>query len=261
MRNIPSGSRGPGTVVAFGLLLAVAGCGEPDGERVPEGGGETRGSEVPGARGEGAAEVPEGVDPVLLRPDAEAMSRPAPDSVEVRFTTTEGDFVVRVHREWAPHGADRFYNLVRHGYYDGNRFFRVLDGFVAQWGLHPEPRVSAVWQDATIPPDAVRESNTRGRITFAMGADPGTRTTQVFINYGDNRRLDDMGFAPFGEVVEGLDVVDRLHADYGEGAPRGSGPSQARIAAEGEAYLASEFPDLDRILVAELAEEPGAEAR
>ena len=136
------------------------------------------------------------------------------------------------------------------GYYDGTTFFRVIDGFMTQWGIHPDPRVSEAWREARIDDDPVEASNTRGRITFAT-AGPDTRTTQLFINYIDNSRLDQMGFAPFGEVVEGMEVVDALYSDYGEGAPRGKGPDQGRIQAKGDVYLA-EFPELDRIVRASI---------
>lgn len=180
----------------------------------------------------------------LLNP--EALNEMAPDVFRARFETSKGSFVVEVQRAWAPHGADRFYNLVKNGYYDGTRFFRVLDGFVAQFGIHGDPKVAAVWRDRRIPDDPAVQSNTRGFVTYAM-AGPNTRTTQVFINYGDNSRLDGMGFAPFGRVVEGMEVVDVLYSDYAEGAPRGSGPNQARIQAEGNAYLDREFPKLDYV--------------
>lgn len=183
---------------------------------------------------------------MLRSPESPEMARTAPDSFRARFRTSEGEFVVLVRREWAPRGADRFYNLVRHGFYDGARFFRVLDGFVAQFGIHGDPEVSAVWRDATIADDPPVASNTRGTLSFATSG-PDSRTTQVFINYGDNSRLDALGFAPFGEVVEGMDVADRLYAGYGEGPPGGDGPSQARIQSEGDEYLEEEFPDLDSI--------------
>ncbi|MGH7699737.1 MAG: peptidylprolyl isomerase [Gemmatimonadales bacterium] len=170
----------------------------------------------------------------------------AADTFRARFETSEGDFVIEVHRDWAPLGADRFHELVSSGYYDGARFFRVLPGFVAQFGIHGDPQVAAAWRERRIADDPVRESNARGTVTFATGG-PDTRTTQVFINYADNGRLDAMGFAPFGRVVEGMDVVDRLHAGYGEGAPRGPGPDQSRIQAEGNAYLEREFPELDYV--------------
>ncbi len=144
----------------------------------------------------------------------------APDRFRVRFETTKGPFVIEVKREWAPRGADRFYNLVRAGYYDDVAFFRVIDGFMVQFGINGDPRVNAAWQGARIPDDPVTQSNRRGMVTYAM-AGPDTRTTQLFINFGDNKGLDGQGFAPFGAVVEGLAVVDSLYSGYGEGAPRG----------------------------------------
>lgn len=185
-------------------------------------------------------------DSVLLAPESPEMTRQAPDSFQVRFETTAGDILVSVHREWAPEGADRFYNLARQGFFDGVRFSRVIEGFVAQFGIHGDPRISAAWREARIPDDPVRHTNERGTLTFAM-AGPDTRTTQIFINLVDNPRLDDMGFAPFGEVVEGLDAVERLHAGYGEGAPRGAGPAQDRIQALGNPWLEREFPELDHV--------------
>ncbi len=170
----------------------------------------------------------------------------APATFRARFETSAGDFVVEVHRDWAPNGADRFYSLVKSGYYDGARFFRVLSGFMAQFGIHRDPKVSAVWRERRIPDDPVRQSNTRGMVSFAT-AGPNTRTTQAFINYRDNGMLDGQGFAPFGRVVEGMEVVDRLYAGYGEGAPQGRGPDQGRIQAEGNAYLEREFPKLDYV--------------
>jgi peptidyl-prolyl cis-trans isomerase A (cyclophilin A) len=179
------------------------------------------------------------------------MSQTAPDTFRVAFETTAGDFVVEARRDWAPHGVDRFYNLVREGFFEGVRFFRVIEGFMAQFGIAADPQVATAWREARIPDDPVEASNTRGRVTFAT-AGPGTRTTQLFINYGDNSRLDGMGFSPIGEVVEGMDVVDALHAGYGEGAPRGRGPDQGRIQREGNAYLESDFPELDWIRGAEI---------
>jgi peptidyl-prolyl cis-trans isomerase A (cyclophilin A) len=168
----------------------------------------------------------------------------APARFRVRFQTTKGPFVVEVTREWAPRGADRFYNLVRAGYYDEVAFFRVIEGFMVQFGIHGDPGVNAAWREARIPDDPVTQSNRRGMVTYAM-AGPDTRTTQLFINFGDNKGLDSQGFAPFGAVVEGLAVVDSLYAGYGEGAPRGLGPDQGRTQAEGNAYLRSSFPKLD----------------
>ena len=181
----------------------------------------------------------------------EQATQTAPQSYKVRFETEKGPFVVQVHRDWAPQGADRFYNLVNLGYYDGLYFFRAIKGFMVQYGIHGDPKVTAMWKDATFPDDPVKQQNTRGRITFAT-AGPNTRTTQVFINYGDNLRLDPMGFSPFGEVIEGMDVVDSLYQGYGEGAPRGRGPSQARLQSEGNPYLQADFPKMDKITKATL---------
>lgn len=176
-----------------------------------------------------------------------------PDSFRARFETSAGDFVIEVHRAWAPRGADRFYDLVRSGYYDNARFFRVISGFMVQFGLHGDPKVSSEWRERRIPDDPVRRTNVRGMVTFAT-AGPGTRTTQVFINFGNNDRLDAMGFAPFGQVIEGMDVVDRLYAGYGEGAPQGRGPNQGRIQMEGNAYLERAFPKLDYVRRATIME-------
>jgi peptidyl-prolyl cis-trans isomerase A (cyclophilin A) len=179
-------------------------------------------------------------------PASAVSAEPAPATYRARFQTTAGDFVIEVHRDWAPRGADRFYELVKSRYFDGQRFFRVLSGFMAQFGIHGDPKMSAVWRERRIPDDPVRQSNTRGMVTFAT-AGPNTRTTQVFINYANNSMLDGQGFAPFGRVIEGMEVVDRLFAGYGEGAPRGRGPDQGRIQAEGNAYLARDFPKLDAV--------------
>jgi peptidyl-prolyl cis-trans isomerase A (cyclophilin A) len=173
-----------------------------------------------------------------------ALRETAPATYKARFETSKGTFVIDVRRDWAPQGADRFYNLVKNGFYDGVRFFRVLDGFMAQFGINGDPKVSAVWREARIPDDPVRQSNKRGYITYAM-AGPNTRTSQVFINFGDNAALDRQGFAPFGQVTSGMNVVDALYSGYGEGAPRGRGPDQGRVQMEGNAYLAKEFPRLD----------------
>lgn len=181
----------------------------------------------------------------LLHPPARDAQAPA--IYDVTFTTTQGPFVLEVHRDWAPLGADRFYDLARHGFYNGCALFRVLKGFVVQWGLNPDPRVNAAWENANIQDDPVTQSNTAGFLSFATDG-PNTRTTQVFINYGNNARLDKMGFAPFGRVTRGMEVVNRLYGGYGEGAPHGKGPSQERIQKEGAAYLRAQFPKLDRIL-------------
>ncbi len=188
--------------------------------------------------------------PPLL--DAEQAAETAPERFRVRFETTEGTFVVEVRRKWAPNGADRFYNLVKLGYFDGVTFFRVLDGFMAQFGIHGDPEVSAVWRNAQFPDDPVVQSNARGMVTYAKPPGPDARTTQIFINYKNNSNLDGMGFAPFGRVVEGMSVVDALHSDYGEGAPSGAGPAQDRAQGEGNEYFRREFPQLDHIETARL---------
>jgi len=175
-----------------------------------------------------------------------ALDEQAPATYNVKFDTSKGAFVITVHRDWAPAGADRFYNLVKNGFYDNARFFRVISGFMVQFGIHADPKVSAVWREARIPDDPVKQSNKRGLITFAT-AGPNTRTTQVFINFGDNGALDRQGFAPFGQVVSGMNVVDALFAGYGEGAPSGQGPEQGRIQREGNAYLTRDFAKLDYI--------------
>lgn len=179
-----------------------------------------------------------------------ALKETAPAIYKVKFDTSAGPFVVEVHRDWAPHGADRFYNLVKNGFYDDTRFFRVISGFMVQWGIHGDPSVMEVWRGAQIPPDKVKQSNKRGYITYAMGRSPDTRTTQVFINFADNSNLDGMGFAPFGQVISGMNVVDKIYAGYGEGAPSGRGPEQGRIQMEGNAYLNKSFPKLDYIKTA-----------
>jgi peptidyl-prolyl cis-trans isomerase A (cyclophilin A) len=171
----------------------------------------------------------------------------APERFRVRFETTRGEFVVEAHRAWAPLGVDRFYQLAKLGFYDGTRFFRVVDGFMVQWGISGDTAVSRAWRDRRIADDPVTQSNRRGLVTFATSG-PNTRTTQLFINYRDNAFLDRQGFAPIGEVVEGMEVVDNFWRSYGEGPPSGKGPAQDRIAREGEAYLAAGFPRLEKTL-------------
>jgi peptidyl-prolyl cis-trans isomerase A (cyclophilin A) len=175
-----------------------------------------------------------------------ALNEQAPATYKAKFDTSKGAFVVEVHRDWAPLGADRFYNLVKNGFYDNSRFFRVISGFMVQFGIHADPKLSAQWRSARINDDPVKQSNQRGMITFATSG-PNSRTTQVFINYGSNGGLDRQGFAPFGQVVSGMNVVDGLFSGYGEGAPGGGGPEQGRIQAEGNTYLIKEFSQLDYI--------------
>jgi cyclophilin family peptidyl-prolyl cis-trans isomerase len=180
----------------------------------------------------------------------------APAMYRVDFDTSVGIFTVEVHRDWAPNGADRFYNLVKNGYYDNVRFFRVIPGFMVQFGIHGDPALNSVWREARIPRDPVKQSNTRGFITYAMQGGPqgpDTRTVQVFINFGDNAQLDSSGFAPFGRVTKGMDVVDKIYSGYGEGAPSGKGPDQGRLQGEGNAYLTKDFAKLDYIKKATIA--------
>jgi peptidyl-prolyl cis-trans isomerase A (cyclophilin A) len=175
----------------------------------------------------------------------------APEQFQARFTTTKGDFVVDVTRAKAPLGVDRFYNLVKYGFFNGAAFFRVVPGFVVQFGLSALPAVNAVWESAKITDDPVQDSNMKGTICFAT-AGPNTRTTQLFINLGDNVRLDGMGFAAFGKVVEGMDVVEKIYPDYGQT------PDQARITKEGAAYLKAQFPELDTITKAVIVQPAAA---
>jgi peptidyl-prolyl cis-trans isomerase A (cyclophilin A) len=175
----------------------------------------------------------------------------APETFKVKFTTTKGDFTMEATRAWSPLGADRFYNLVKAGFFTDVAFFRVIAGFMVQFGIHGDPAVSAAWRGANIKDDAVVQSNKKGYVSYAM-AGPGTRTTQMFINYADNARLDGMGFSPFARVTGGMDVVENIYSGYGEGAPSGMGPDQGGVQMKGNAYLKKDFPKMDYILSAEL---------
>jgi len=175
----------------------------------------------------------------------------SPAIYRVKFDTTKGPFTVEVHRDWAPRGADRFYDLIDAKYYDELYFFRVIKGFVVQWGIHKDPDVMKRWNAMVIPDDPVKETNRRGTITFATDG-PNTRSTEPFINLADNKRLDAHGFAPFGEVVEGMDVVDKLYAGYGDGPPKGEGVDQNKAEAQGNEYIEGNFPKLDKIVTARL---------
>ena len=175
------------------------------------------------------------------------LAEKAPDTFKVKFDTTKGAITIEVTRSLAPNGADRFYNLVKAGYFKDIAFFRVVPGFMAQFGIHGDPKISAAWRDANITDDPVKGSNTRGTITFAT-AGPNTRSTQFFINFGNNARLDGAGFAPFGKIVEGMDVVDKINGEYGDMPQQGGqGPDPGHIAAEGNAYLKQKFPNIDYI--------------
>jgi peptidyl-prolyl cis-trans isomerase A (cyclophilin A) len=192
-----------------------------------------------------------GGSPALL--DPALATEQAPDVFRVRLETTKGDVVLELRRAWSPHGADRFYNLVKAGFFENVAFFRAIDNFMVQFGMSGEPAVQRAWNAYPIPDDPAAQSNKRGYITFAMRG-PSTRTTQVFINYRDNAQLDQAGFTPFGEVVEGMDVVDSFYKGYGEGAPKGKGPDQVKLTKEGNAYLERDFPELDWLKKATIVE-------
>jgi peptidyl-prolyl cis-trans isomerase A (cyclophilin A) len=181
----------------------------------------------------------------LLAPGADLT---APEQYTARLETTKGEIVIDVTRAWSPRGADRFYTLLKLGYYDDTAFFRVVAGFMAQIGIHGDPRVNEVWRERRFPDDPVLQPNARGMVSFATSG-PNSRVNQFFINMVDNSRLDAMGFSPFGKVRD-MAPVDALHSGYGEGAPAGMGPQQARIQREGNAYLKAEFPQLDYIVKA-----------
>jgi len=197
-----------------------------------------------------AKQQPEAVHHDPAQVDPSLATERAPDVFRASFTTTRGTFVVEVHRDWAPNGADRFYNLVKLGFYDDTRFFRVIDGFMAQFGISGDPAITSRWRTANIKDDPVKQSNLRGFVTYAQTSQPDSRSTQIFVNYKDNSRLDQSRFAPFGKVVEGMRVLDELYAGYGEGRPQGKGPDQMRVEESGNAYLDDQFPKLDRVLVA-----------
>lgn len=223
---------------AIAFLLAVGGCSgtatspktsSSDRPPVPQGKAVDRSSQQPASRG----------------------GQTAPETYKVKLETSKGDIVIAVTRKWSPKGADRFYKLVKIGFYDDCRFFRVLKGFMAQIGINGDPAVHKRWGEANIPDDPVVESNKRGYVTFAKTGLPNSRSTQFFINYGDNSRLDGMGFSPFGQVIEGMDVAESIFGGYGER------PNQGQIQAEGNAYLNREFPKLDYIKKATvIGEEP-----
>lgn len=183
---------------------------------------------------------------VEQKAEAPKAPRKPPDQYRVKFETTKGDFIVEVYRDWAPRGADHFFELVEAKFYDGVRFHRVVRGFVCQFGINGNPKTQQLWSTLQIPDDPVKEKNRKGTIAYAMRG-PNTRTTQVFINLRDNLDLDKSGFAPFGKVVEGMEVVESLYYSYGEVAPRGGGPDPTQIELQGNQYLDRQFPRLDSI--------------
>jgi len=219
------------------VWFSVGSCGTGDPSETPESGETATASEL-----ESEEEHPALYAPALAREEA-------PGIFIARFETTNGDFVVSVTRAWAPRGADRFYNLVRVGYFSKVSFYRVLDGYIAQFGTHGDPEVNRLWADTRIGDDPVEESNLRGMISFAQEA-PDSRTTQMYINLKDNADLDESGLAPFGQVVEGMPIVDSLFSEYGELHPKGDGPRPNLLQNLGNKYLKRQFPDLDYVLKA-----------
>lgn len=224
------------------LLLTLAACGGEGGEAPPP--AET----TPPASEPAVAPPPSTPAPATAPAPTPTTPGATPASFRVQFETSKGNFVVQVDRAMAPNGADRFFQLVSEGFYDEVRFFRIIPNFMAQFGIHGDPNVTRRWRDQPIQDDPVVGSNTRGTVTFAMTAQPNSRTSQIFINLVDNARLDASGFAPFGRVVEGMEVVDQLYSGYGEGAPQGNGPAQAQAVSEGNAYLTRDFPLLDHVI-------------
>jgi peptidyl-prolyl cis-trans isomerase A (cyclophilin A) len=239
------------TAVAFSMTVVVAqgttSTAKPASQK-PEAQKPTAQKPPPPKPAPKPAAKPAGPSAALRTPSK--LTEVAPPIYYATFDTTAGSFVIQVTRAWAPRGADRFYNLVKHGYYDAGRFFRVIPNFMVQFGIHADPKVQAPWREANIPDDPVMQSNKRGFITFAKQSIPNSRTTQVFINFRDNSRLDPDGFAPFGQVVSGMDVVDKINGEYGEA------PHQGRIQMEGNAYLSKEFPRLDAVKTARITKAP-----
>ena len=236
------------SLAALFALAALTACNKGNADK-PAGDTKAPASAAQSAA-QGAAE-PAGPHPALLDPSK--ATEQAPEKFTVKLETTKGDILIDVTRAWAPQGADRFYNLVKIGYYNDVAFFRVISGFMAQVGISGDPKVNEAWRPARIKDDPVTQSNTRGMVTFAKTGMPDSRTTQIFLNFKDNSNLDRMGFAPFGKV-QSMDVVDQIYSGYGEGAPRGQGPSQGRLQGEGNSYLKAEFPDMDYIKKASIVQ-------
>ena len=193
---------------------------------------------------------------ILLDPRHESFQKPAPDISVVHLSTNKGDIVIELYRSWSPNGVDRFFNLVRHGYYNGARFFRVRDGEFAQFGINGVPEIAKAWKNQRISDDLVRSSNVRGTVAFAMGYDTNDRTTQIYINLDDNIKLDEQGFSPIGKVIQGIKTADELHSGYGELAGGGiRGAKQEAMFNGGNPYFQEHFPELDYIIEAEILEE------
>ena len=247
-------------IAALALLAGLAaGCKE-ESAPAAEAPGSSSAASSKSAAPEPAASTPATPPPakpadlsVLMNPAL--LNETAPETFTAHFVTTKGEFDIRVTRSWSPNGADRFYNLVKNGFYDDTAFFRVISGFMAQFGIHGVPAIAAKWRAANIQDDPVVKSNTRGMVTYAKSGAPNSRTTQLFINFGNNARLDASGFSPFGVVEDsGMKVVDSLYAGYGEGAPRGRGPEQQLVQSQGNDYLRAQFPEMDYILRAYIVE-------
>jgi len=242
-------------LIAAGLFFATIPASGQTGNTAPANPKSSTAQKAAPAKAGASPAAKSSYDRALLHPAL--LKDKAPETYQVKFETSKGDFTVSVTRAWAPLGADRFYNLAKHHFFDNGSFFRVLTGFVAQFGISAYPAVSAVWEKAVIKDDPVTQSNKKYFLTFAT-AGPNTRTTQLFINLADNPRLDGMGFASFGQVTEGMNVVDTLYAGYGEGAPSGSGPNQDEIQKQGKPYLDKHFPKVDYIKTTTLTPAPGA---
>lgn len=228
-------NRGPALLLSLAAALACAACGNDCGAPAP-----------PPLTAQ---------DSVLLQPNSDAFRQQAPDTFHVTLETNEGPLTLELIRAWAPHGADRFYNLVRNGFYDGSRFFRVVPGFVAQFGVNGHPAVDAAWKEMKLPDDPPRVSNLQGTVSYAM-AGPNSRVTQVFINYRDNPGLDAQGFAPFGRIVGGNAALLKLNSEYGEPQPLGAGPSWECVQQGGNPYLEKRYQRLDYIETARIVERP-----
>jgi peptidyl-prolyl cis-trans isomerase A (cyclophilin A) len=253
--------RSPAAVILVASPFIVLGCGSNAADDAADGsaGHNEAGEQVQIAHanmqeGEGTQKKPEARNP-LLDPKGKEMTETAPDKYKVKFETTKGDVVIHVTRDWSPHGADRFYNLVRHGYYNDIAFFRVVEDFMAQFGISGDPALSARWANTGMPDDPVKQSNKRGYITYAKTGAPNSRSTQLFINYVDNSRLDRDGFAPFGQVVDGMEIVDKLYNGYGDMPPRGSCPDQGKLIQSGNKYLKESYPKLDYLKTASIVED------